>query len=157
MQEERWRRLFARSAWHANDLAIRLAWAHSGKRNILCLLEAYHGWTVASDAVSTSIADNPQALTTRPDWVHPVLSPNTYRGPFRGPDSGHDYLNDVTAKLQAIDEKGDGLAGFIAEPVYGNAGGIEIVIGDNEPITIGAVGEIVRDLPLVKNRLRERF
>lgn len=51
---------------------------------MLCLLEAYHGWTLASDAVSTSVADNPQALTTRPDWVHPVVSPNTYRGPFRG-------------------------------------------------------------------------
>ncbi len=117
------------SGSEANDLAIRLAWAHTGKRNMLCLLEAYHGWTVASDAVSTSIADNPQALTTRPDWVHPVLSPNTYRGPFRGPDSGPDYLSDVTSKLQAIDEKEDGLAGFIAEPVYGNAGGIALPHG----------------------------
>ncbi|MGY5799711.1 aminotransferase [Rhizobium sp. LEGMi12c] len=117
------------SGSEANDLAIRLAWAHTAKRNMLCLLEAYHGWTVASDAVSTSIADNPQALTTRPDWVHPVLSPNTYRGPFRGPDSGIDYLNDVTAKLQTIDERGLGLAGFIAEPVYGNAGGIALPHG----------------------------
>lgn len=117
------------SGSEANDLAIRLAWAHTGKRNMLCLLEAYHGWTVASDAVSTSIADNPRALTTRPDWVHPVLSPNTYRGPFRGPDSGIDYLNDVTAQLQDIDEKGEGLAGFIAEPVYGNAGGIALPHG----------------------------
>lgn len=117
------------SGSEANDLAIRLAWAHTGKRNMLCLLEAYHGWTVASDAVSTSIADNPRALTTRPDWVHPVISPNTYRGPFRGPDSGPDYLDDVAAKLQVIDEKGDGLAGFIAEPVYGNAGGITLPHG----------------------------
>jgi 4-aminobutyrate aminotransferase-like enzyme len=60
------------SGSEANDLALRLAWAHTGARNMLCLLEAYHGWSVASDAVSTSIADNPQALTTRPDWVHPV-------------------------------------------------------------------------------------
>ncbi|NLS18468.1 aminotransferase [Rhizobium sp. P40RR-XXII] len=117
------------SGSEANDLAIRLAWAHTAKRNMLCLLEAYHGWTVASDAVSTSIADNPQALTTRPDWVHPVLSPNTYRGPFRGPDSAQGYLNDVEAKLKAIDDKGDGLAGFIAESVYGNAGGIALPHG----------------------------
>ncbi|NLR98573.1 aminotransferase [Rhizobium sp. P38BS-XIX] len=128
------------SGSEANDLAIRLAWAHTAKKNILCLLEAYHGWTVASDAVSTSIADNPQALTTRPDWVHPVLSPNTYRGPFRGPDSGPDYLNDVTAKLQAIDEKGEGIAGFIAEPVYGNAGGIALPEG-----YLAAVYDAVRE------------
>ena len=81
------------SGSEANDLAIRLAWAHTGASNMLCLLEAYHGWTVASDAVSTSIADNPQALTTRPAWVHPTVSPNTYRGQFRGPDSADGYLD----------------------------------------------------------------
>ncbi len=46
--------------------------AYGRASNMLSLLEAYHGWSVASDAVSTSIADNPQALTTRPDWVHAV-------------------------------------------------------------------------------------
>ena len=38
----------------------------------------------------------------------------------------------------------------------GNAGGIELVTAGNDIITIGTVGEIVRDLPLAKNRLRER-
>ena len=39
----------------------------------------------------------------------------------------------------------------------GNAGGIELVADGNNIISIGAIGEIVRDLPLEKNRLRERF
>ncbi|MBB4185922.1 4-aminobutyrate aminotransferase-like enzyme/Ser/Thr protein kinase RdoA (MazF antagonist) [Sinorhizobium terangae] len=117
------------SGSEANDLAIRLAWAHSGARHILSLLEAYHGWTVASDAVSTSIADNPQALTTRPDWVHPVVSPNTYRGPFRGEGSTVDYVRAVTEKLEELDENRVGLAGFICEAVYGNAGGIPLPPG----------------------------
>ena len=39
----------------------------------------------------------------------------------------------------------------------GNAGGIELVTAGNNIITIGTIGEIVRDLPLAKNRLRERF
>ena len=39
----------------------------------------------------------------------------------------------------------------------GNAGGIELVTVDNDIITVGTIGEIVRDLPLSKNRLRERF
>ena len=39
----------------------------------------------------------------------------------------------------------------------GNAGGIEILSGENEIITIGSIGEIVRDLPLAKSRLRDRF
>ncbi len=117
------------SGSEANDLAIRLAGAHTGARNMLCLLEAYHGWSVASDAVSTSIADNPQALATRPDWVHAVASPNTYRGEFRGPDSAGDYLTAMAPVLQSIDAGGQGLAGFIAESVYGNAGGISLPDG----------------------------
>ncbi|MCM2403841.1 aminotransferase [Rhizobium sp. S153] len=117
------------SGSEAVDLALRLAWAHSGARNIISLLEAYHGWTVASDAVSTSIADNPQALETRPGWVHPVTAPNTYRGPFRGASSTADYVARVEAALEALDLVGEGLAGFICESVYGNAGGIPLPPG----------------------------
>ncbi|MBB3979790.1 4-aminobutyrate aminotransferase-like enzyme/Ser/Thr protein kinase RdoA (MazF antagonist) [Rhizobium azooxidifex] len=117
------------SGSEANDLALRLAWAHSGARNIISLLEAYHGWTVASDAVSTSIADNPRALSTRPGWVHAVTSPNTYRGMHRGPDSAAGYIADVEAALAAIEAKGERIGGFIAESVYGNAGGIPLPRG----------------------------
>lgn len=117
------------SGTEANDLAIRLAWAYSGGRDLLSVLEAYHGWSVATDAISTSIADNPQALETRPDWVHPVEAPNTFRGRFRGGDSAADYLRDVDAKLADIDARGRQLAGMICEPVYGNAGGISLPAG----------------------------
>jgi 4-aminobutyrate aminotransferase-like enzyme/Ser/Thr protein kinase RdoA (MazF antagonist) len=122
------------SGSEANDLALRLTWAHTGARNMLCLLEAYHGWSVASDAVSTSISDNPQALTTRPDWVHPVTAPNTYRGSFRGPETADDYVKAAQPILDALQQKGQKLAGFIAESVYGNAGGIPLPNGYLEKI-----------------------
>ncbi|MBX9456490.1 MAG: aminotransferase [Rhizobium sp.] len=114
------------SGSEAVDLALRLAWAHTGSRNIVSLLEAYHGWTVASDAVSTSIADNPRALETRPDWVHPVMAPNTYRGPFRGDDTTEYYVASVDQAIARLGERDETLAGFIAESVYGNAGGIPL-------------------------------
>lgn len=117
------------SGSEANDLALRLAWAYSGARNVVSLLEAYHGWTVASDAVSTSIADNPQALETRPAWVHPVPAPNTYRGEFRGADTTDSYVRSVVKKLTELDAADEKLAGFICEPVYGNAGGIPLPKG----------------------------
>jgi len=117
------------SGSEANDLAIRLAWAYSGGRDMLSVLEAYHGWTVGADAVSTSIADNPQALSSRPDWVHPVTAPNTYRGEFRGQDSAPDYVRSVEQQLNKLDERKRQLAGFICEPVYGNAGGIALPPG----------------------------
>ena len=37
----------------------------------------------------------------------------------------------------------------------GNAGGLEIVIGSDDPRPIGETGQIVRDLPLVTNKLRQ--
>jgi len=117
------------SGTEANDLAIRLAWAYSGGRDMLSVLEAYHGWSVATDAISTSIADNPQALSTRPDWVHPVTAPNTWRGEFRGPDSAPDYLRSVDKTLATLAEQNRQVAGFICEPVYGNAGGISLPQG----------------------------
>ncbi|WP_434767389.1 aminotransferase [Pseudomonas triticicola] len=117
------------SGSEANDLAIRLAWAFSGGRDMISVLEAYHGWTIGADAVSTSIADNPKALESRPDWVHPVPAPNTYRGEFRGADSAPDYVRSVEHHLQRLAEQKRQLAGFICEPVYGNAGGISLPPG----------------------------
>ncbi|MFJ2360371.1 aminotransferase [Pseudomonas fluorescens] len=117
------------SGSEANDLAIRLAWAYSGGRDMLSVLEAYHGWTIGADAVSTSIADNPRALESRPDWVHPVTAPNIYRGQFRGLDSAPDYVRSVEAQLAHIAAQKRQLAGFICEPVYGNAGGISLPPG----------------------------
>jgi 4-aminobutyrate aminotransferase-like enzyme len=116
------------SGTEANDLAIRLAWAYSGGRDLLSVLEAYHGWSVATDAISTSIADNPQALETRPDWVHPVRrrTPSVAVPRCR---QRADYLRDVDAKLADLDARGRQLAGIICEPVYGNAGGISLPAG----------------------------
>jgi 4-aminobutyrate aminotransferase-like enzyme len=53
------------SGSEASDLAIRLASATTGRRDVVAVREAYHGWTYGTDAVSTSIADNPNALANR--------------------------------------------------------------------------------------------
>ena len=75
------------SGSEAIDLAVRIALAATGRRDVVSVREAYHGWTYAPDAVSTSIADNPGALATRPDWVHVVDAPNPFRGIHRGRDA----------------------------------------------------------------------
>ena len=68
--------------------------------------------------------------------------------------------DDGTAVLKKLLKTGetyvidDGRALYLST---GNAGGIELVADGNNIISIGAIGEIVRDLPLEKNRLRERF
>jgi 4-aminobutyrate aminotransferase-like enzyme/Ser/Thr protein kinase RdoA (MazF antagonist) len=116
--------LLVNSGSEAVDLALRLARIHTGRGGVVALREGYHGWTMASDAVSTSAFDNPYAAASRPDWVHIADVPNSYRGRHRGAQSAHKYVDDLARMLD--DPKGPGrdLAAFISEPVLGNAGGV---------------------------------
>lgn len=121
--------LLVNSGSEAVDLAIRLAQAATQSKKIVALREAYHGWTMASDAVTTSAFDNPYALTNRPDWVHIADVPNTYRGTYTGADAAPKYIADLSAQLDALtapNKKGERgtIAGFICESVLGNAGGV---------------------------------
>ena len=113
----------------ANELALRLARTATGREDVLSVRGAYHGWTAATDAITTSAIDNPRALGTRPAWVHPVEPPNAYRGIHRGPDAGTRYADDVRAVLAGLAAAGRGPSAFIAEPLYGNAGGVVLPSG----------------------------
>ena len=92
------------SGSEASDLAIRLATAATGRRDVVAVREAYHGWTFGTDAVSTSIADNPNALATRPDWVHTVESPNSFRGKYRGAEATR-YADDAVRADRGADRR----------------------------------------------------
>ncbi|MFF2388078.1 aminotransferase class III-fold pyridoxal phosphate-dependent enzyme [Agromyces sp. NPDC058104] len=116
------------SGSEATDLAIRVALAATGRRDVVSVLEAYHGWTYASDAVSTSTADNPNALETRPDWVHAVEAPNSFRGRYRAADASR-YAPEAAARIRELAASGRPPAAFIAETFYGNAGGIPLPDG----------------------------
>ncbi|MFE2316464.1 aminotransferase [Streptomyces sp. NPDC059441] len=116
------------SGSEAVDLALRLAWATTGRQDVVAVEEAYHGWTFASDAVSTSIADNPNALASRPPWVHTVAAPNSYRGRHRGPQARR-YAPEAAARIRELAEQGRPLAAFVCEPYYGNAGGMALPDG----------------------------
>ncbi len=121
--------LLVNSGSEAVDLALRLVRTATGRRDVICLRGGYHGWTTATDEVSTSLQDNPDARATRPPWVHPAAMPNLYRGEFRGPDAAQRYADDVRRLLAGMREAGTAPAGFVAEPLSGNAGGVEIPPG----------------------------
>jgi 4-aminobutyrate aminotransferase-like enzyme len=116
--------LLVNSGSEAVDLALRLAKAYTRRKDVVCLREAYHGWTAASDAVSTSDWDNPGAQASRPAWVHAADAVNTYHGTHRGHDSGSAYAADVDALLDKMDAAGTPVGAFISEPVFGNGGGV---------------------------------
>lgn len=120
---------FVNSGSEAVDLAIRLALATTQRRDVVAMAQAYHGWTYASDAVSTSIADNPHALQTRPDWVHTVEAANAYRGRHRGVKAARTYATDAVAHLRSLAAEGRAPAAFLSETYYGNAGGVALPDG----------------------------
>ncbi|GMK56434.1 hypothetical protein CspeluHIS016_0302740 [Cutaneotrichosporon spelunceum] len=110
--------LLVNSGSEAIELALKLAHAHTGRRDVVALREGYHGWTEGADAVSTSAFDNPSALYSRPAHVHVADAVNTYRDPRSGDAAAVEDL------LTALDAKGTPVGAFIAEPVFGNGGGI---------------------------------
>jgi 4-aminobutyrate aminotransferase-like enzyme/Ser/Thr protein kinase RdoA (MazF antagonist) len=110
------------------DLAIRLAIGATGHHDVVALREAYHGWTYASDAVSTSLQDNPNALATRPGWVHTVDSPNYYRGRLRGPEADG-YAPEAVRLIDELAAAGRPAGAFLSESYYGNAGGVALPDG----------------------------
>ncbi|HEX2286963.1 MAG TPA: aminotransferase, partial [Mycobacterium sp.] len=116
------------SGSEASDLAIRLAMAATGRTDVVAVREAYHGWTYGTDAVSTSVADNPNALATRPDWVHTVESPNSFRGKYRS-DEALRYAGEAVRQIEGLIAEGRPPAAFICESVYGNAGGMALPDG----------------------------
>lgn len=116
--------LLVNSGSEAVELALRLAKAFTGRQDVLCVHESYHGWSLGADAVSTSVSDNPRALETRPDWVHVADAPNAYRGRHRGEGAGAAYAAGVVRQLQQLHDAGTPVGTFIAEPRNGNAGAI---------------------------------
>ncbi|MFF5625894.1 aminotransferase [Microbacterium sp. NPDC012755] len=116
--------LLVNSGSEAVDLALRLAQAATGRRSIVALREAYHGWTMASDAVTTSAYDNPDAVGTRPEWVHVADVPNVFRGTYRGDGTAERYLADLAADIEMLAAEGRDVAGFVCESILGNAGGV---------------------------------
>lgn len=114
--------LLVNSGSEANDLALRMAQIVTGRKQLLAVQEAYHGWTYMSDAVSTSTVDNPAGEEALP-WVKALISPNAYRGRHRGQEAFR-YTEEAVSEIEALSAQGTPPAAFIAEAVYGNAGGV---------------------------------
>jgi 4-aminobutyrate aminotransferase-like enzyme len=122
--------LLVNSGSEAVDLALRIVRTATGRRDVICLAGGYHGWTTATDEISTSLNDNPAARETRPPWIHLATMPNLYRGEHRGADAADRYADSVRAIIAGLRAgPAGGPAAFIAEPISGNAGGVELPSG----------------------------
>ena len=107
---------FTASGSEANELALRLARAHTGQRDLVVMEAAYHGHTTTLIDISPYKHGGPGGLGA-PDWVHASPIPDVYRGAHRAddPDAGLKYARDVGAVIDEIRARGRGLCGYIAE------------------------------------------
>jgi 4-aminobutyrate aminotransferase-like enzyme/Ser/Thr protein kinase RdoA (MazF antagonist) len=116
---------FVNSGSEANELALRLARAATGREDVIVLEHAYHGHTTTLVDVSPCKFDGPGGRG-RKDWVHVAPLPDTYRGPYRrdDPRAGPRYARHVGAILDRLPAEGRGLAAFLAESLPSVAGQI---------------------------------
>lgn len=107
---------FVNSGSEANELALRLARAYTGQRDVIVLEGAYHGHTTTLIDISPYKHDGPGG-TGAPSWVHTVPVADVYRGPYKtgDPQAGAKYARHVLETAETLRSRGVGLAGFIAE------------------------------------------
>lgn len=107
---------FVNSASEANELALRLARAHTRQKDMIVLEAAYHGHTTGLVDISPYKHDGPGG-SGAPDWVHTAPIPDGYRGLYKYGDAqaGEKYAAHVSQVIDRLKAAGKGLAGFIAE------------------------------------------
>lgn len=121
---------FVCSGSEANELALRMAQAHTARRDVLVLDGAYHGNTSSLIELSPYKFDGPGGAGA-PEHVHVLTLPDPYRGPVR---RGEDWMAEryaaaVERALEAIAARGSAPAAFFAESVPSCAGQIVLPEG----------------------------
>ena len=116
---------FVNSGSEANELALRLARAHTGHDNVIVLEHAYHGNSTTLIDVSPYKFGGPGGAGRKP-WVHVAPLPDDYRGAYRrgDPDAGPKYARHFAEILDRLRAEGRGLAAFLAETLPSVAGQI---------------------------------
>ncbi len=107
---------FVNSGSEANELALRLARAHTGHRALIVQDAAYHGNTTTLIDISPYKFNGPGGQG-KPPWVHVVPLPDDYRGAHKrsDPAAGEKFASAVGGVVNDLQMRGVGLAGFLAE------------------------------------------
>ena len=133
---------FVNSGSEANDLAMRLAMAHTKGDQWIAVDHAYHGHTAALTPLSTyklrclkeheakgpSYTLDKDELTAPYPNVHICTAPDAYRGPHTGSLEdeavGEAYASEVSGIVERVAAGGQQVAAFIAESMLSCGGQI---------------------------------
>lgn len=109
------------SGSEANELALRIARAHTGAEQVAVVDGAYHGNTSTLVDLSPYKFAGPGGAGQKP-WVQLIPTPDPYRGEHG--DDGPAYAAAVDEAAARARAAGEGLAALVCEPVLGCAGQI---------------------------------
>ncbi|WP_337998227.1 aspartate aminotransferase family protein [Oleispirillum naphthae] len=108
--------MFTCTGSESNDLAMRIAQHHTGKRGIIITAEAYHGNSYLTAGFSPSLG----IASPLGDWVRQVPAPDSYRLPPE--EIGRRMAAAVEAQIADLERHGDGVAAFIADSLFSSDG-----------------------------------
>ena len=128
---------FVNSGSEANDLALRLARNFTGRKDVICLDNAYHGHTASLIDISP-YKFNSRGGTGCPPTTRVTSMPDVYRGKFQVKgdlnerhenrdllaDCAQEYLDDFQNLLQKMKAEDQLPAAIIAEPILSCGGQI---------------------------------
>ena len=117
--------VFVNSGSEANDIGWRMAKMHTGKSGAIILEKAYHGGTDAIDAFSP--LDRP--VDEIPAHIRTIVTPDTYRGEFRGDAAAERYAADADRAIAELDEAGYGVGAVMIDSSFINHGIIDVPEG----------------------------
>lgn len=108
--------IFTCTGSEANDLAVRLARAVTGREGIVITENSYHGNTSVVAPLSLIDYD----IKDKPDWVATVPAPNMYRGLYRDDvaQAGMKYVGHIDAAGQELEKSGKGFAGLLIDSIF---------------------------------------
>ena len=114
---------FGLSGSDANDGAIKLARAYTGRSKIISFIRSYHGSTYGAISLSGISLNMTRKIGPLLPEIYHMPFPDTYRNPLGGApeDTGKNclnYLKDAFANYLPPDE----VAAVIIEPIQGDAG-----------------------------------
>ena len=119
---------FVNSGSEANELALRMVEAVTEDRDIIASEVGYHGNSNRCIDISSYKFDGKGGKGAS-EHTHIFPLPDSFRGKYRGKNTGREYAEEVQLQIDAIHKKGRKVGAFIIEPIISCGGQIELPKG----------------------------
>ncbi|MCG8890851.1 aminotransferase class III-fold pyridoxal phosphate-dependent enzyme, partial [Tenacibaculum finnmarkense] len=119
---------FVNSGSEANELAIRMAKAVTGEKDIIASEIGYHGNANMCIDISSYKFDG-KGGNGAPEFTQIFPLVDSFRGRYRGENTAKKYAEEVQKCIDTIQEKGRNVGAFIIEPIISCGGQVELPTG----------------------------